>query len=173
MKRVLLLLISFFVLGTTFAQEAKTEKPKIYHPEADAKADIKTAVEKAAKEGKHALLMIGGNWCSWCLRFNDKVTTNDTLKTALEKNYILYHLNYSKENFNEDVLASLGYPQRFGFPVFVILDGKGNRIHIQSSGYLEQGKGYSTKEVVDFFNQWSPAALDPKTYEKKAEAKKN
>jgi thioredoxin-related protein len=168
MKRIAITLICFFVLGTISAQNDPTSKPKVYNPEADAKADIKAAVEKAGKEGKHVMLMIGGNWCSWCLRFNDKLTNNDTLKTAFEKNYVMYHLNYSKENFNEEALASLGYPQRFGFPVFVILDGKGNRIHTQSSGYLEQGKGYSTKEIVDFFNQWSPAALDPKTYQKKA-----
>lgn len=168
MKRILLLISSFFVLGSAFAQKDPVAKPKPYHPEADAKADIKAAVEKAAKEGKHVMLQVGGNWCSWCLRFNDKVTTNDTLRAALEKNYVFYHLNYSKENENTDVMASLGYPQRFGFPVFVILDGKGNRIHTQSSGYLEQGKGYSTVEVVNFFDQWSPAALDPKTYEKKA-----
>jgi hypothetical protein len=74
---------------------------------------------------------------------------------------------------NEEIMASLGYPQRFGFPVFIILDGKGNRIHTQSSGYLEQGKGYNTVLVNEFFNQWSPAALDPKTYSKKEEAKKN
>ena len=173
MRRIILLAISLFVLGTINAQQTPAEKPKLYHPEADAKADIKAAVEKAAKEGKHVMLQVGGNWCSWCIRFHEKLISNDTLKTAFEKNYVIYHLNYSKENQNEEVLASLGYPQRFGFPVFVILDGKGNRIHTQSSGYLESGKGYSTKEVVDFFNQWSPAALDPKTYMKKEEAKKN
>ena len=173
MKRVLVYLIFFLVLGNAFAQKDPVAKPKIYHPEADAKAEIKAATEKAAKEGKHVLLQVGGNWCSWCLRFNEKVTTNDTLKTALEKNYVIYHLNYSKENRNEDIMAALGYPQRFGFPVFVILDGKGSRIHTQSSGYLEQGKGYSTTLVNEFFNQWSPSALDPKTYEKKEEAKKN
>lgn len=167
MKRIVLCLFSFLVLGTAIAQKETAAKPKIYHPEADAKADIKDAVEQAAKEGKHVLLQIGGNWCVWCLRFNEKVTTNDTLKTALEKNYVTYHLNYSKENKNEEVLATLGYPQRFGFPVFVVLDGKGNRLHTQSSGYLESGKGHGTQQVLDFFNQWSPAALDPKNYAEK------
>ena len=167
MKRLVMSLVCFFVLGSAFSQDPAA-KPKIYHPEADAKADIKNAIEKAAKENKHVMLQVGGNWCSWCIRFNDKVMTNDTLKTALEKNYVFYHLNYSKENKNEDIMASLGYPQRFGFPVFVILDAKGNRIHTQSSGYLESGKGYSTTEVLTFFNQWSPDALDPKNYVEKA-----
>ena len=83
----------------------------------------------------------------------------------MEENFVIYHVNYSKENKNEDVLTSLGYPQRFGFPVFVVLDSKGNRLHTQNSAYLEEGKAYSTKKVLEFFKQWSPAAIDPKQYE--------
>lgn len=162
-------LIFLFLLCTAVmlnAQSTESAKPKLYNPAADAKADIEAAVQKAAKEGKHVLLQIGGNWCSWCILFHNKVSSNDTLKTALETNYVSYHLNYSQENKNEEILASLGYPERFGFPVFVILDGKGNRLHTQNSVYLEQGKGHSTSAVLEFFNHWSPKAIDPKTYKK-------
>ena len=62
------------------------------------------------------------------------------------------------------MLASLGYPQRFGFPVFVILDGEGNRLHTQNSTNLEMGKGHSTQKVLNFFNNWSKSAIDPKIY---------
>ena len=76
----------------------------------------------------------------------------------------MYHLNYSEENKNEKLFAKYGYPQRFGFPVFIILDENGNRIHIQNSAYLEEGKGYSKDKIAEFFEGWSPAALDPKNY---------
>jgi len=61
-------------------------------------------------------------------------------------------------------LKKLEYPQRFGFPVFVILDSNGKRIHTQNSAYLEEDKGYSRKKVLDFLNQWSPDALNPNLY---------
>src|SRR5687767_3049876 len=164
MRKFILFCIAVTLSATAFSQPIKADKVKLYNPVADAKADIKAAVEKANKEGKHVLLQIGGNWCKWCIRFNDKVTTNDTLKTELEKSYVVCHVNYSKENENTEVLASLGYPQRFGFPVLVVLDGQNNRLHTQDSSYLEEGSGHSKKKVAGFFRQWSPAALDPAKY---------
>ncbi|MDX5442362.1 MAG: thioredoxin family protein, partial [Hymenobacteraceae bacterium] len=64
------------------------------------------------------------------------------------------------------VLEKLAYPQRFGFPVFVVLNSNGERIHTQNSAYLEEGQGYSKKKVLEFLGQWSPDALQPKRYKK-------
>ncbi|TWR30396.1 thioredoxin family protein [Mucilaginibacter pallidiroseus] len=168
--RKLILIAAILTLGVTVkAQEAgKVEKPKIYNPEANAKADIAAAVKTASAQHKNVLLQIGGNWCSWCYLFNDLVTQNAELNKHMNDNYVVLHVNYSKENTNDAVLAGLGYPQRFGFPVFVILDGKGNRLHTQNSSYLEEGKGHSKAKVMEFFQNWSPTALDPKTYAPKA-----
>ena len=161
-------LISFLLLfGLNATAQDSTRKVAIYNPKADAQQEIKQAIAKAKKENKHVLLQIGGNWCIWCRRFHELIVTNDTLKNMLNENYVVLHVNYSPENKNEKVLASLGYPQRFGFPVFVVLDGKGNRIHTQNSGYLEEGKGHSPKKVAEFLEQWSPNALSPSTYKDK------
>src|SRR5215217_6175709 len=132
MKKILLLVIVLFTSTHSFAQE----KPAIYNPQANAEASIKKAVKQAAKENKHVLIQVGGNWCSWCIRFHNIVKNNDTLTQLMNDNYVLVHLNYSPENKNEAQLARLGFPQRFGFPVFIILDGKGQRIHTQNSAYL-------------------------------------
>lgn len=128
---------------------------KIYNPDADAKKEVTAAVAKAAAEGKHVFLQIGGNWCPWCVRFHKMVTEDAKLDSLIRANYEVVKVNYSKENNNHEFLATLGYPQRFGFPVFVILDGKGNVLHIQDSGYLEQDKGYSFEKVERLFLNWS------------------
>lgn len=168
MKRISFLLFLIIIcIPSVPAQSSDTLKQKnLYDPSEDAKAKIAEAVKKADIEGKHVFLQIGGNWCGWCIAFDTKVKSNDTLRNVLEKNFIVYHVNYSRENMNEDVLASLGFPQRFGFPVFVILDSKGNRIHTQNSAYLEEGKGHSAGKILEFLNQWSPAAIDPKQYKR-------
>lgn len=159
------LLVATIIAFVNIAKAQTT--PTLYNPAADAKSEIAAAVKKAAKEHKNVLLQIGGNWCSWCIRFNGVVTGTDSLNTYLNSNYEVVHVNYSKENMNEKLLAELGYPQRFGFPVFIILDDKGNRLHTQNSGYLEEGKSYSNTKVLEFFQNWAPSALDPKSYAEK------
>jgi len=144
-----------------------TDTAKIYNPKADAQEEISAAVKKAAAQHKNVMLQMGGNWCIWCIRFNDLVTKDPALDKYLRDNFVVVHVNYSPENLNEKVFANLGYPQRFGFPVFVVLDDKGNRLHTQDSSYLEEGQGHSKTKIMEFFKNWSPAALDPKSYEKK------
>jgi thioredoxin-related protein len=140
-------------------------KFKLYHPEENAKEGISSAVKEAKKSGKHVLVEIGGNWCIWCARFNDLVTNDKSLDSLVSSNYVVYHLSYSKENKNKDLLAKYEFPQRFGFPVFLILNEKGDLIHTQTSWYLEDGKkGYDKEKVTAFFTDWGKNALDPKQY---------
>ena len=99
------------------------------------------------------------------MHFNELVITNDILTLYLKHNHEVVPVNYSKENKNEEELLSLGFPKRFGFPVSVVLDGKGNRIHTQNSAYLQEGKGHSTEKVLEFLESWLPIALDPGSYQ--------
>ncbi len=156
--------ILFLITISLSAKANYGDTLKPYNPNANAKEDISAAIKEAKKTGKHVILMTGGNWCSWCLRFNKMIVKDKQLDSAVNANYIFYHLNHSKENTNADILAKYGYPQRFGFPVFIILDGNGNRLHTQNSAYLEEGKGYNKSKVIEFFDNWSPNALNPKNY---------
>jgi thioredoxin-related protein len=157
----------FFVVilfSGLIASSQDMTKFNLYKPEENAEEEIKQAIEKANDNGKHVFIQIGGNWCIWCARFNDFTTTDKSIDSLVNANYVVYHLNYSKENKNEVLLAKYGYPQRFGFPVFLVLDGKGHLLHTQNSSYLEKEKGYSKENVMGFFNDWAPKALDPKQY---------
>lgn len=176
MKKILILLTAVCISAVGYSQSPK-ETVQIYSPQANAKSDILKAVTKASKENKNVFMQIGGNWCPWCIAFHNLVTSDTTVKNYLNKNYETVLVNYSKENKNLDVLASLGNPQRFGFPVFLILDGKGKVLHIENSSYLEsdelneKGKrktGHDSKKIISFLKNWTVKAVDPETYKVKA-----
>lgn len=155
--KLILTLCLFFSL----AANAQTAAPRVYEPQANAKADLANLVRQATKEKKNIFVMAGGNWCVWCLEFNRFTKADAQIDSMFKADYLIYHLNYSPENKNEAIFASLGYPQRFGFPSFIILDEKGNRLHTQNSAYLEQGRSYNKKKVLEFLKHWNRAAYNP------------
>jgi thioredoxin-related protein len=150
--------IALFLIA---AFSLKAQQPVIiYNPLADAKQEIKQAVERASVSEKHVFLQIGGNWCPWCLRFHKFLADDTQLDSLVKANYEVVFVNFSRENQNLEVLANLGYPQRFGFPVFVILDDKGNRLHTQDTSLLEDAnKSYDRSKVMTMFTMWSPEAI--------------
>ena len=162
MKQIFFLSLLIFSV-TAFSQDMK--KFNLYKPEEKAETEIANAIAKAKKSGKHVFIQIGGNWCIWCARFHEYVTKDAQLDSLMNANYVVYHLNYSKENHNTNLLTRYKFPQRFGFPVFLVLDGNGNLLHTQNSWYLEDGdKSYNRDKVKTFFNEWSPKAFDPSQY---------
>lgn len=162
MKKIIVFML---VIGSISVVRAENnDTAKLYSVNANAKNDIALAVRQAKAEKKLVMIQAGGNWCSWCLLFDKTVKNDIQLDSALKANYVVYHLNYSKENQNEAVFAQYSYPQRFGFPVFIILDQNGKLLHTQNSSYLEEGKGYNKNKVLGFFSDWSVAAFDPKNY---------
>jgi len=158
--------ICLFLTLALFSLTLSAQSQNLYNPDANAKEDISKAVKQAKSENKHVLLQIGGNWCSWCRKFHAFVEQDAELKKLVEDNFVVLRVNYSPENRNEAVLKELEFPQRFGFPVFVILNQNGTRIHTQNSGILEKDSSYDKKLVTQFFTHWTPAALDPATYTK-------
>ena len=90
------------------AAEEKAKLPKPYNAAENAEARIAELVKQAKAENKNIILQAGGNWCIWCLRFNNFVQTTPELKEIVDENYLYYHLNYSPENKNEKVFAKYG-----------------------------------------------------------------
>jgi len=170
MKYILCALFSTMLLSYTKSQDIVALEPsplatfKLYSPYENADSALKVVLAKAKTEGKNVFVQIGGNWCGWCKLFNEFVTKDAQLDSAINTNYIVYHLNYSQENLNKKLLAKFKFPQRFGFPVFIILYKNGEQLHTQNSAYLEQGKSYNKDKIIEFLDQWSPHALDPAQY---------
>jgi thiol-disulfide isomerase/thioredoxin len=122
---------------------------------------INAAVAAAKASGKHVLIQYGGNWCPWCIKFDGFSKADSEISKIIGDNYIPVKLNYSPENKNSAANEYLGNPTRFGFPVFIIVNGKGKVLHIQDSGLLEEGEGYNQKKVVGFLRNWTASAIIP------------
>ena len=124
-KIFLALIMVFIVSGnsinaqTTAKPAAKTpaEQVKLYDPTLDGMKQIKDAAALAKKANKHVLIQYGGNWCSWCIKFDGFCKADTSIMRVINNNYIPVKLNYSPENKNDVANSYMGNPARFGFPV--------------------------------------------------------
>ena len=125
MKKLLIIAFSLFLGFTSYCQV------KPYDENIDAVKQINQAIKQANKENKYVICQVGGNWCKWCLMFTDFAENTKSIKQAIDKDFIIIHVNYSKTN----------------------------KIHTQNSSYLEKGEGYDEQKVLDFLKQWTPSAV--------------
>ena len=164
MKRFFIIIVlasALFSLAAN-AQEQTTPK-KVYNEEINPLEQIDQALAQAQAEGKFVICQVGGNWCPWCLRFAEYITNDSTINALVEENFVYIHVNYHPRKATEwsaEMMKRLNNPARFGFPVFVVLDGQGNVLHIQDSSFLEEGKGYNKEKVLRFFQNWTPKAVN-------------
>ena len=163
MIRILLLFL--WMAGSILSSAQGQKKFNIYKPGENAEQALQKVVAQASLEKKHVLVQVGGNWCVWCAKFYYFSIQDTQVDSLIKSSYKIYHLNYSKENKNLQMLAKYSFPQRFGFPVFLILDGNGKLLHTQNSAYLEGNEGYDKEKVMDFLSAWNRDALNPATYQ--------
>lgn len=160
------LIIALLIISMVTAANAQGLK-KVYDESIDPMEQIDKAVALARSEGKFVVCQVGGNWCPWCLRFADFIEKDSVVNKVVADNFIYRHVNHNPRKAAGDdamkkstlLMQRLGNPARFGFPVFVVLDEKGNVLHIQDSSFLEEGKGYSEEKVLRFLKNWTPKAV--------------
>lgn len=141
---------------------------RVYNESIDPMTQIDEALTKAKADGKFVVCQVGGNWCPWCLKFADFVEKDSAVNKVVNDNFEYIHVNYNRrasagaeaQQKAVQLMQRLNNPGRFGFPVFVVLDEKGNVLHIQDSSFLEEGKGYSEEKVLRFFKNWTPKAIN-------------
>ena len=178
MKKVIILVVAVLLAMPMFAQQKKTATKnaeqttvkctqsegkgpkKVYDEERDPMSQIDEALEEARNTRRLVMCQVGGNWCPWCLRFADFITTNKDISDFVEEHFVYIHLNTSKEHKNMEMLKRLGNPGRFGYPVLVVLGHEGEVLHIQNSSYLEEEKSYSHEKVMAFFKNWTIEAIE-------------
>ncbi len=165
MKRLFTLF--FCMTLAVLATHAQDALKRVYNESVDPMLQIDEALAKAKTDGKFVCCQVGGNWCPWCLRFADFAEKDTAVNKAMNNSYVYIHVNYNPrkaagteaQQKAELLMRRLGNPQRFGFPVFVVLDTDGNVLHTQDSSFLEEGKGYCTEKTLRFLQNWTPKAV--------------
>jgi thiol:disulfide interchange protein len=132
-----------------------------YDPEADPAEGLRAATEEARASGRRILVVVGGDWCSWCHTLDRFVKGNEAVHALWNRAYVTLKVHWDREHPNEAFLAR--YPAIEGYPHIFVLDGDGALLHSQNTGELEEGDSYSPDLVIAFLTRWAPPAPEKKS----------
>ncbi|MFM5191909.1 thioredoxin family protein [Aeromonas media] len=119
-----------------------------YDEQRDPAKDLAAATIRAQQEDKQVLLLVGGEWCSWCQEMNRFLDREPELAHQFNRTFVVVKVNVSKENKNAPFLKA--YPEYLGVPHFYVLDARGKLLESFNTGLLEKGKSYDEVKFGKF-----------------------
>ncbi|MCQ2254189.1 MAG: thioredoxin family protein [Bacteroidaceae bacterium] len=151
-------IIMMFCLLMSSVVDAQVNK--VYDETVEPMVQIDQAVDKAKVSGRFVICQVGGNWCPWCLRLADFVMNDSEINSIIEQNFVYIHVNYPRKSATKALMNRLKNAGRFGYPALVVMNDKGEVIHIQDSSFLEENEGYNREKVLRFLRGWTPSAVN-------------
>ena len=132
-----------------------TPNRDLFPADANAKADIKAALSKAAKERKRVLIEFGALWCYDC-HVLDHAFHATEIEPLLEANFVLVHVDVGTYNKNLDLVKKYGVPLEKGVPALAVLASSGKLLFSQKNGEFEGMRKMTVEDVTAFLNKWKP-----------------
>ncbi len=150
-------LLSTLVLGHDLSTK--------FDPQRDAVKDMMTAQNLAKATGRHILVDVGGDWCSWCRMLDRFIAAQPQIKALIDSEYVWVKVNYSPENKNAAVLSK--WPKARAYPYLLVLDEAGRLLHVQDVQGLETetetegDENYDPDRVMAFLNRYATSSKVP------------
>jgi thiol:disulfide interchange protein len=151
-----ILAVALAAPGTACFSQAVQRQKEIYSESANAHAEIKEALEKAAEGHKRVIVVFGANWCYDCHAL-DKAFHRAEIEPVLAANYVVVHVDIGRGEKNQDLMAKYDVPMKRGIPGLAVLDAGGKLIYSQKNGEFENARALAPEDVLAFLNQWRPA----------------
>lgn len=142
-KSLIFLIIIFLFKSSIFPQIPETKK------DADPFKDLERAKATAAKEGKRVLIIVGGDWCDWCQKFDNFINKDEELALIVNKNFVVIKV-YCKNDLTPNGLFLAKFPTPSEFPFIYVLNSEGTIFEAKATSSLEEGQSYNKKKVKDF-----------------------
>ncbi|MGC2322893.1 MAG: thioredoxin family protein [Terriglobales bacterium] len=131
--------------------------PNLYNPQADAKREIKEALEHAGREHKNVILVFGGNWCFDC-HVLDLAFHHPEIEPELKAHFVVVHVDIGEYDKNLDVAEQYQVPLKKGVPALAVLASDGKLLYSQRGGEFEAARSLAPEDVTAFLRKWQPAS---------------
>ena len=147
--KIIYILAILFLANTVAATDLYSVE---YDPNRDPFVDGRAAIKLAKHTNRRILIEVVGDWCKWCHILDKFISSDQQIKNALYKTFVVLKVNVSDENLNEKFLSA--FPKAFGYPHMYITESDGHIIHSQDTAEFLVNKKYSKQKFLQFLEKW-------------------
>jgi hypothetical protein len=134
-------------------QQPADMKKNIYPATVDARAEIREAEEKAARDHKRVLLVFGANWCFDCHVLDLAFHRSDFAPVV--SHYEVVHIDIGDDGKkNNDLAEQFQVPLDKGVPALAVIEGDGKLVVSEKNGEFEDARAMTPEVILEFLNKW-------------------
>lgn len=118
-------------------------------------ADVQQALQRAADNDRHALVVLGANWCHDSRALASRLHKSP-LSDLVEQEYELVFVDVGFYDNRTDVLSRFDVDQYYATPTVLIIDPDSEKVINNTDRHI-WGDAYriSMSESVDYFERWA------------------
>ena len=131
--------------------------PLPYDETADAKADVKQALNAAKKSQMPVLVIFGANWCQDCRALDQALSTGRNAE-LVKREFKVVKVDVGNFDKNLDVAQAYGNPIKKGIPAAVVLSPDNKVLYATRLGELADARNMSETGIYDFFKRVTETA---------------
>lgn len=129
-------------------------KQDLYPADADANAEIRAALGRAASGHKRVLLVFGGNWCYDCHVLEAAFHTAEI--APLIKPFEVVHVDIGEYDKNLDIAQRYDVPVARGVPAMAVLSSDGRLLFSQKQHEFSATRRMGPEDIIAFLQRWKP-----------------
>ncbi len=130
--------------------------PRPYNALADAWVDLDATIAAAKASGKHAIIVMGANWChdSRGLAFHFE---NPEFRAAHITPYFeQVYIDVGEKNRNIDIAQKFGLEDIKGTPTIFVLSSEGDVLNLDTAPTWRNAASRSKADIVSYFRGFRP-----------------
>ena len=165
MKMISLFIAASLTVACTAVPNV-TEATTAEHPDArpydetrDARVDVDLALQAAAETQKHAIIVMGANWCHDSRALAGWFET-PRFQTLLNENYVVTYVDVGQKDRNIDIAQGFGLDDIVGTPTIIVTDSNGTVLNLNSAPTWRNAASRDEDGIYDYFENLAPSTTN-------------
>lgn len=143
-----------FAAATATAADHPEARPFDPAPSIIAQEAVDETLAEAALTGKHAMIVMGADWCHDSRALAGWFET-PRFQAMLSENYVVRYVDVAQKDRNIDVAQRFGLDNIVGTPTIIITNSQGEVLNLDTAPTWRNAASRSEDEIYDYFAEFA------------------